>query len=106
MIVHRYRLFSFNLSATLSFISVVLVVGIAITSRVSYAFVLLPSSMSKYQSLQMNNASSIPSVGRESMEPLQTHVKEVEKVDTNEEEDINPPKRRGRPGIVVFSGGT
>jgi len=106
MIVHRSRLFSCYSSAALSIIVVVLVVSIAtITSRVSYAFVLLPSSMSKHQSLQIND-SSILSAGRESMEPDQTHVKGVEKVDTNEEEDINPTKRRGRPGIVVFSGGT
>ena len=104
MIVHRSRLFSCYSSATLSIITVILVVGIAIT-EVSYAFVLLPSSMSKHQ-LQMNNDNSILSASRESMEPLQTNINEGAVNDANEEEDINPPKRRGRPGIVVFSGGT
>ena len=105
MIVHRSRLFSCYSSATVSIIAVVLVAGIAtITSRVSYAFVLLPSSMSKHQ-LQMND-SIILSASRESTEPLQTYNKEVAKVDTNDQEDNNPPKRRRRPGIVVFSGGT
>jgi len=60
--------------------------------------------MSKYQSsMQMNDSSDILSAGRESMEPLQTN----DNVNTKDVyEDNNPPKRRGRPGIVVFSGGT
>ena len=93
-------------SATLSFISVILLlVGIAITtSRVSYAFVHCPSSISKHH-LQMND-SIILSASRESTEPLQTNIEKVVKDTTNDQEDINPPKRRGRPGIVVFSGGT
>jgi len=58
--------------------------------------------MSKHQSsMQMNDSSDILSAGRESIEPLQTNVK-----DNTNDEDNNPPKRRGRPGIVVFSGGT
>ena len=61
--------------------------------------------MSKHQ-LQMNNDISITlSAGRESMEPLQNN-NEVDKTNVYEAEDNNPPKRRGRPGIVVFSGGT
>ena len=107
MIAHRSRLLSCYSSATLSIILGILLLVIAIASRVSYAFVLLPS-MSKHQ-LQMNTNSITLSVGRESMEPLQTNVKDTTNDTTNDntnEEDINPPKRRGRPGIVVFSGGT
>lgn len=107
MIVNRSRLFCCYYSTTLSFIAVLLlVVGIAITSsRVSYAFVHLPSSMNKHQ-LQMNDSSIILSASRESTEPLQTNIEKVVKDTTNDQEDNNPPKRRGRPGIVVFSGGT
>ena len=105
MIVHRYRLSSCYSSATVSIIAVVVLIVIAITTnRVSYAFVHPPLSISKHQ-LQMNDI-SILSACRESMEPLQTNVKDTIDDNTNDEEDINPPKRRGRPGIVVFSGGT
>ena len=106
MIVHRSRLSSYS-STILSIIvvDILIVVVIAITTlRVSYAFVLLPLSISKHQSLQMR--SSLLSASRESMEPIQTNIEEVPKDDSNDHEDINPPKIRGRPGIVVFSGGT
>lgn len=104
MIVYRSRLFSCYSSTTLSFIAIVLLV-IAITTKVSYAFVHPPLSISKHQSLQMNDI-SILSAGRESMDPLQTNIEKVVKTANDANEDINPPKRRGRPGIVVFSGGT
>jgi len=110
MIIHRSRSFSCYYSTTSSFIiAVILVVSIAITSRVSYAFVYLPSSMSNHQSLQMIDDNSILSAMRESMKPLHTNNLEGvddNKNDSNDQEDINLPKRRGRPGIVVFSGGT
>ena len=107
MIVHRSRLSSYS-STILSIIvvDILIVVVIAITTlRVSYAFVHHPLSITttKHQ-LQMDD--SILRAGRESMEPIQTNIEKVVKVDTNDQEDNNPPKRRGRPGIVVFSGGT
>jgi len=103
MIVHRSRLFSCYSSATLTIITVILLfVGIA-TTKVSYAFVHHPSSMmtTKHQ-LQMID-DSVLSAGRESIEPLQTNIKEVPNNNVNDDED---KQRRGRPGIVVFSGGT
>jgi len=65
--------------------------------------------MSNHQSLQMIDDNSILSAMRESMKPLHTNNLEGvddNKNDSNDQEDINLPKRRGRPGIVVFSGGT
>ena len=105
MIVHGSRLLSCYSSTTLSIISGILLVTAITKSEVSYAFVHLPSSMSKHQSSMQMNDISILSAGRESIEPLQTSVKEVPKDDNNANENRDKP-RRGRPGIVVFSGGT